>query len=187
MKTYKTIEAAISESINTEAKHIVTITTAAGDTAYIACKVSSATLRTALNNKPMPEIKSVVGDAANLDSIRAENKKAKIRASVPGLEELDAIIEAWEEYNDKTRRINNSESYSGSRPTKPATTILETCERFPIAAAYNKAQKWNNASSIHKSSAGHRAMTRIENGEDAETVIADMEREFSDAANKYFD
>ena len=65
---------------------------------------------------------------------------------------------------------------------KAEAAYAEAKRQFPRAAAWMKADSYEMARHNEKSSAGRRAKARIENGEDAATVLADMKTEWSAAA-----
>lgn len=68
----------------------------------------------------------------------------------------------------------------GHAPIKPTVQISTANETYPIAAAYLKAESFENASNYAKSSAGKKAKERIANGEDYITALADMEAEWNE-------
>ena len=103
----------------------------------------------------------------------------RLAANVPGLEELRQIRNEWEEYQYKFNRFIEG-GCIGHAPIKPTVQISTANETYPIAAAYLKAESFENASNYAKSSAGKKAKERIANGEDYITVLADMEAEWNE-------
>jgi hypothetical protein len=144
---------------------------------YILLNCTVDYFRVALRDRPMKEIKSVVGMTVDFE---AEAEAAKI-ANIPGLAELHKAINDMERYLAERERRMNSESMSSILPVRPVD-VAEIAAKYPVAAAYIQAEDWMCSSNDSKSAAGRRAMKRIEAGENHETVIADMEAEWSKAA-----
>lgn len=111
----------------------------------------------------------------------AELRQAKID-SVPGLKEIRAAmadLKAWQkEFDDSFRDCGGL----GVR-TKPVYDFDNLFATYPRAAAYLKAEQYQNADNYAKSAAGEKALEAIINGADpAETIVA-MEAEW----NRYCD
>lgn len=131
---------------------------------------------------------------AILDYLRAEREaeikrieesaaKQKAWESSIGLDKLKAAIKeqiAYKEAFDKAW-----ERGDGKYPAKPEDRTAEMAAMYPIAAAYHKAENWSLAANYAKANAGHKAMHRIEAGEDHKKVIADMENEWSAHCEKH--
>ena len=148
---------------------------------YVCLKCSIDSIRQMLANKPMPEIKGVIREAANLADERAAAKNAKIKANIPGLDELQACVNDWDNYHEGFNQMMEDEDNDGVNPPKrPAKEVAGVAAQYPIASAYVKADNWSLASHYAKSGAGDRAKEKIINGEDYKSVIADMEKEWSD-------
>lgn len=49
-------------------------------------------------------------------------------------------------------------------------------QTYPLSALYARAESWSLSSHYVKAAAGARAMRRIEDGEDPDTVVAEMEQ-----------
>lgn len=183
MDSQKTIaEAREHAKIKNVATHIIEIEPGMpGIEKYICAKCNAAAVRKALSHKPMAEIKRVVGDAVDLAAERFAARQTKIETNIPGLDELRSIIADWDEYQGGFNRMMEDEMNDGvNPPQRPTVEVAEIARQYPIAAAYIKAENWDNASHYRKSGAGSRAKTKIENGEDYQTVIAEMEKEWSD-------
>lgn len=112
----------------------------------------------------------------------AAERQAKIDG-IEGLKELENLSSAWEDYNYRIQSYI-SRGLIGKAPQKPAETMESASQRYPRAAAYLKANLYMFASNYGKSAAGQRAMERIMEGEDFEKVIADMEAEWTAAAEQ---
>ena len=107
-------------------------------------------------------------------------------------EEIKGINE-WEVAH--WRLLDAIDAYDDAReygyPTREAATMGEAqrnfeavCTKFPAAAAWGKAYSWSMARNCAKAAAGRRAMERIEAGESYEAVIAEMTKEWDEAAEK---
>jgi len=183
MKTFKTVKAAreYAEGKN-EITHIVEIVPGMGNMHKFVCtKCNAETLRRALSSKPMPEIKSVVSESADLSAERWSAKVAAINNNVPGLTELRAIISDWNDYHEGFTRMMENEMNDGvNPPARPAKEVADIAKKYPVASAYIKAENWELASHYRKSSAGDKAKKKIGNGEDCEVVIAEMEKTWAD-------
>ena len=114
-----------------------------------------------------------------------EARQAKIDA-IPGLREIkDAIadLEAWQdEWNASFQ--GEGGGGVGVRP-RPKYDIKGMHEKYPRASAYLKAESYELAAHYVKSAAGRKANERIINGEDPTTVLADMEKEWSDYCTEH--
>ena len=110
-----------------------------------------------------------------------ENKKQKLLVAVPGLEELRAAKNADAEYLDAFDHMMDDEYNDGvNPPRKPSVDSAAVARKYPVAAAYLKAESWEYASHHAKVAAGKTAKQRIVAGEDYKIVIDEMESEFGD-------
>jgi len=125
----------------------------------------------------MAELKRREAEKLAIESAEAE----KIRNNIPGLEELKNIRNSWEIFYDK--RSASIENSGFNYPTEPVVTSVEVANKYPVAAAYLKAQSCADASNFNKYSAGKKAVKAIENGEDYIQVLETMENEWSKAAH----
>lgn len=125
----------------------------------------------------MEELKRREAEKVALESAEAE----KIRNNIPGLEELKNIRNSWEIFYDK--RSASIENSGFNYPTEPSMKLSVASSKYPVAAAYLKAQSYADASNFNKYSAGKKAVTAIENGEDYTKVIEEMESNWSKAAH----
>jgi len=189
MNSYRTIEEARNAAATKESiAYILEIAPGvAGVEKYIICKVNDTELRKDLKYRPMREIKAVVGIAADLVAERIAAKKELLKKMVPGLDELRAAL------NDRDRHYRATQSRFDDengccRQVRPVAVDPEqAAEKYPVAAAYIKADGWTNSNNVGKYSAGKKAKARIEAGENHEIVIADMEREWTSYATKNVD
>lgn len=183
MESFKTIkEAREHAKIKNVATHIIEIEPGKeGINPFICAKGSAETLQKMLNRKPMVEIKRVVGNAVDLAKEEYEEKENKKHKNIPGLVELEKIIMDWDYYQEGCSRMMEDEMNDGVNPPKrPSIEVAEIAKRYPIAAAYIKADNWSMASHYVKSAAGDKAKIAIENGEDYKIVIAEMEKIWND-------
>jgi hypothetical protein len=111
----------------------------------------------------------------------AAARAAKI-AAIEGIKEIESVQAEWEEYHYKRNKAYDSEC--GRFPAMPKTKIEDVKAKYPRAAAYLMAQGYTYASNYAKAAAGRTALERIINGEDYETVIAEMKTEWTDAAHE---
>jgi hypothetical protein len=182
MNSYRTIEEARTAAANHPKKDSIKgiaeiVPGMDGVEKFILLNCTVEYFRVALRDRPMKEIKSVVGMVVDFG---AEAAAAKL-ANIPGLAELQAAVNAWERYEIERERRLNSESMSSIIPARPMDPA-EVAAKYPVAAAYLKADDWAGAANFEKVSAGKKAMKRIEAGENYETVIAEMEAEWTKAA-----
>lgn len=125
-----------------------------------------------------------------LKAERAAKEKAKAEraakiAAIEGLEEIRNAIYAVEKYHRDFNRMMEDEYNDGvNPPRRPSTSVADIKAKYPRAAAYLKAESFTYASHYAKSGAGARALERIINGEDYETVITEMESEWENAARE---
>lgn len=160
----------------------------AGIERYIVAKCDERTLRAALARKPMREIKRMIGTVVDLLAERIAAYKANLAARVPGLEIIRTARAEHADYHEALERMMEDEGNDGARPPrKPTADLAALATEYPVAAAYLKAEGYSLASHYAKASAGRRAMERIEAGEDAAVVIAEMEREWTEHAMRTLD
>ena len=113
--------------------------------------------------------------------IEKEERANKI-AAIEGLEELRKANADWETYYDQ---LHNAIDRGYVRmPAQPASDTIALKAQYPRAAAYIKASNYSYASNDAKSVAGTKAMEKIINGENHETVIAEMENEWKQSAHE---
>lgn len=120
--------------------------------------------------------------------ILAELKRRKSECqtkitSIEGLEEIRHAkyqLSEWRKKNNAS--IDRGDSVYVPRP-KVDVDALE--KQYPRAAAYLLAEGYRFSANYNKSAAGEKAMERIINGEDHETVISEMESEWSEYAHQH--
>lgn len=112
-----------------------------------------------------------------------EDRKAKIAA----IEGLDEIIEAKRDLENWHYEFQKSFSDVGGLGVrkKPEYDFDAMYTRYPRAAAYLKAESFANASNYMKANAGKNAKERIINGDNPETVIEEMEKEWHEYCEEH--
>ncbi len=181
MNTFETIEEAREHSKNDgEVTHIIEIEPGVeGIHSYLCARAGADAFRKLIDLRPMPEIKRVIGDVVDFASERIAEKEARIKANVPGFDELRTIINDWDFYYESCSLKAKSEKIDGvNPPERPDFKIREIAKKYPVAAAYMKADEWSLSSHGVKSAVGDEAKSRIENGENYEIVISEMEKEW---------
>lgn len=112
-----------------------------------------------------------------------ELRRKKIDA-IPGLKEIRAAMDdlkAWQkEFNDSFRNCGGL----GVR-AKPMYDFDSLFATYPRAAAYLKAEKYQDADNYAKSSAGEKALEAIINGADPAETIAAMEKDWNGYCDKH--
>lgn len=184
METYKTIKAAREHAkIKNIATHILEIEEAGKEeTVYLCTTCSAETLRKC---KPMAEIKKIIGNAVDLSSEKREEKEAKKKLNIIGLAELEKIIVDWDWYQECLNQMMENEMNDGvNPPRRPKTEVAEIAKKYPVAAAYIKADNWSMASHYVKSIAGNKAKKTIRNGGDYKTAIIEMEETWAAHCDK---
>lgn len=188
MNSFATIhDARIYAADHPAATYILEIVPGApGINRYICTRADAATMRRSLASKPMSEITAIVGDAVHLEGERWAAQEARIAHAIPGLAELRAAIADEDRYHEAFERMMEDEYNDGARPPKPVQiSSAEVGLRYPIAAAYIKAEAWECAAHYAKSAAGKRAKQRLEAGEPYQQVIAEMEAEWDQHVNAH--
>jgi len=110
---------------------------------------------------------------------KAWERQDKIDA-IEGLTELKSAIRELKDYYD---RYNEAvENGYGILPVRPDIDLDALRAAHPRAAAYLRAESYSLSENDEKASAGAKALERIINGEPHETVIAEMENEWKNAA-----
>lgn len=123
------------------------------------------------------EIKAILLQDFEEGRLASQEREAKINA-IPGLKEIKAAkedLENWHyEWEDSFRDVGGL----GVRP-KPQYDFEELYKKYPRANAYLKAEAYSCAANYAKASAGKKALERVINGEDCDTVLSEMEAEWS--------
>jgi hypothetical protein len=108
-----------------------------------------------------------------------------MKSEIEGMKMVEAaraaLVNARGAYDDARER-GGYPAREAAAMNKAEAAYAEAKKQFPRAAAWMKADSYEMARHDEKSSAGRRAKERIENGEDAATVLAEMETEWSAAA-----
>lgn len=125
--------------------------------------------------------------AAILDYLKKEDERkereyqervAKINA-IPGLKEIKEAMEDVERWHYEFERSFDGEYAVGGYGVrkKPEYDFKKMHEDYPVADAYLKAESMSKKSNYELRSIGEKALERIINGENYETVLADMAAE----------
>lgn len=130
----------------------------------------------------MQEIKAALIAEKTEERETAEYRQ-NLRDAIPGLKELEAANEEQAAYREAFSRA--MDSGDGIYPAKPKSDPAELSAQYPMAAAMLRAESYSRAINSRKASAGRKAVERILNGEDREKVIADMEADWNEEANKH--
>ena len=110
-------------------------------------------------------------------------KKEEFEKVVSGYDELRSLMAQNENnYERYQMAIASGESVFGNYENLDEK-IAGLKQKYPIAAAYIKAETFAMASNFEKATAGKEAQESILNGEDAKKVIEKMEMEWSTAAH----
>ena len=113
----------------------------------------------------------------------AEERNARIEA-IPGLKEIRAAREDLKRWHDEFEDSFRDVGGMGVRP-KPQYDFEELYRKYPRASAYLKAEAYSRAANYAKASAGKKALERIINGEECDTVLSEMEAEWSAYVNDH--
>jgi len=123
-----------------------------------------------------PALRAIV-DAAMAAEAEAERAEAERMAkNVPGLDELQAAIDAEGQYRREFNRMMDDENNDGVNPPKyPSASSAELAKQFPRAAVYVRAEGYSMANHWAKAKAGEEAREIIASGGsifDAEATLA---------------
>ena len=129
------------------------------------------------------EIKAILIQEFEKEQRAEQEREEKINA-IQGLKEIKAAkedLENWRyEFEDSFRDVGGM----GVRP-KPQYDFEELYKKYPRANAYLKAEAYSRAANYVKASAGKKALERVINGEDCDTILAEMEAEWSAYCNEH--
>lgn len=123
------------------------------------------------------EIKAILLQEFEEEQRAAEEREAKINA-IPGLKEIKAAKEDLENWHYEFEYSFRDVGGMGVRP-KPQYDFEALYKKYPRANAYLKAEAYSRTASHAKASAGKKALERIINGEDCDTVLSEMKAEWS--------
>ena len=148
------------------------------DGTQLACDKCIAKVKEAVTfvKENKEEIIKYITDEAEAKRKAAEDRKAKI-AAIEGLEEIKNARYDLARWHDEFNASFSDVSGLGVRK-KPEYDFDELYRKYPVAAAFLKAEAFENASNYAKSTAGKKAKERIISGENPEIVIVDMEAEW---------
>jgi hypothetical protein len=109
---------------------------------------------------------------------RYEIEQDRLEDLFPGLQALKDARSAEANYHESFERAMENEN-TVVYPTPPKVNAKDLAEHYPVAAAYLKAKGFAQSDNVGKYSAGAKAVTRLECGEDYTQVIIEMEAEWS--------
>lgn len=132
---------------------------------------------TLIRKTAVPFVESVIAELRALKEGAAE----ALKRNVPGLDELRAAIRDESRYAEEFERMMDDGHNDGVRPPRPvAAKSSDVAVKYPVAAAYLKAEAWEVAGGHDvKASAGRRAKERIAAGENHEQALLDMEAQWA--------
>lgn len=149
-------------------------------------------------------------DAVDFGNVKVGGKTVRLKVKIAGRPELEAALAAhkadkeavaerlasigWTIYRSAQIKAMNARSAYDSAsergyPAKEAAAMAaadkdlnEAAKKYPLAAAYAKAESYSMAHNYAKAAAGRRAMRAIESGADPLQAVAEMEAEWAGAA-----
>lgn len=120
--------------------------------------------------------------------IFVEGIKAELLQHVPGLTELRSAIDAEIGYAKEFDAMMEDEHNDGvSPPSSPVIKASEVAARYPIAASYMEAERWEDSSHYVKSSAGKKAKKIIAQGGDYRAAMTAMRYEWEEYCKNSID
>ena len=134
--------------------------------------------------KAKPQIFSRLKEIEEQKRIAAEERKAKIKA-IPGLDEIKTAIYERDKWQYEWEKSFDDAGGIGVGQ-KPHYDFKAAYEKYPRATAYLKAEAMSQRSDPTMFCEGEKAMERIINGEDSETVIEEMERKIKKSVEEHF-
>ena len=108
---------------------------------------------------------------------KVDPSEVKPGAFIDGIEQIEAVTLAWRCYHHGRKEY--WEGLRDTKPEKPKEGIQEVEKRYPVAAVYLYAETWVNSRDPIKVRLGRRAQVRLLDGEDHETVLADMRKDLA--------
>ena len=147
------------------------------DVVEFAERPNGKTMYAMFGDGKKPELDELVKEYQKAISDAKNHRQAKLDG-IEGLEELKNAINVWDAYHAVIERRMNDEHLSSFAPAKPEVSIAELMDKYPRAKAYLTAEAWSYASHYAKASAGRKALSRILDGQDYQTAIAEMEAEW---------
>ena len=108
---------------------------------------------------------------------KVDPSEVKPGAHIDGIDEIEAVTLAWRCYDKGIK--DYWDGHRDTKPEKPKEGIQEVERRYPVAAVYLYAEKWVNSRDSIKVRLGKQAQVRLLDGEDHETVLADMRKDLA--------
>ena len=186
-----TLEAARSRA-TTDTQSILKIEDSEGKEKYICCRANRKVFDQALKAHPdkLPGVKRTLEEYPVTPKERIEiahkslqEKEAALEKNVPGIGKLRQAHAEASMAKAKYEKAFSREM-TAPHPGKAQEKVAQVASENPRAAAYIHAEGYADASHVDKVTAGKKAMQRLERGEEHNKVIADMEKEWSEAAAK---
>lgn len=115
----------------------------------------------------------------------AETERRRKIDAIDGIKEITAARESIRRYHAKFSAAFNRECVQ--LPEKPNVDLEALYAKFPRAVAYLTAESYTESSNYRKNAIGKKALERIINGEDCETVIQEMKAEWANATAELID
>jgi len=126
--------------------------------------------------------KQEIIDIITATKIAREQRDMKINA-ISGLKKIQDATEEWDRYYYNREIRANDESTSSICIAHPESDIKNLKIEYPRAAAYLLAEDYSFSSDYEKSMIGKTTLEKIINGEDYNTVIAEMESQWAEYCN----
>ena len=142
------------------------------------------TCRHGISAENMAYLKSRV-DEIFAEFRRQEEAETERRRKIDGIKEITAARESIRRYHAKFSAAFNRECVQ--LPEKPNVDLEALYAKFPRAVAYLTAESYTESSNYRKNAIGKKALERIINGEDCETVIQEMKAEWANATAELID
>lgn len=129
------------------------------------------------------EIKAYVAEnkqsiIAEIKKIESEKEANRPENKIDGYKEIKELKNQWYIYNEELNKMLD-DGMPCMHTKRPEIKVEDLYEKYPVAAAYIKAENWEMSPNYAKSGAGRRAKKRIIDGEDHKAVIDNMEAEWS--------
>ena len=113
-----------------------------------------------------------------------KRKKAREKAfeELCGYKIICDVAKNWDYYKQD---VDDSYDDDTIYPRKPEITMSEICKKYPVGALYYEMKCWAEyAPNFSHSAAGERAVERMINGENPQTVYDEAQKEWAQAAEE---
>jgi len=150
-------------------------------TAAVGKKMSKSEMEALKSAKP--EIIAELKARKDAEIKTREEAAARLATNVPGLEILADARAKWDMYYEAQRAA--IERGAVKMPQRPVEDVKALAEQYPVAAAYLKAQAYEDATNYAKSEAGRKAKQAIADGANYSEALAQMEAEWQAHCDKH--